>query len=145
MEFHQLRYFVAAAEELSVSKAAERTHVTQPALSRQIKLLEEEIGVRLFERIKQRIHLTEASKFFLEKARQILCDSEMTVQRTREEYGGARKTIRLGFLSPFLDDLVAPVVREFQQRHTNPLTKPPKTRFIEPFVFSNTVLNEISF
>lgn len=117
MEFHQLRYFVAAAEELSMSKAAERAHVTQPALSRQIKLLEEEIGLRLFDRIRQRIHLTEAGKFFLEKARQILCDSEMAVQRVREDFGGARKTLRLGFLSPFLDDLVAPVVREFQQRH----------------------------
>jgi len=119
MEFHQLRYFVAAAEELSVSKAAERVHVTQPALSRQIRLLEEEIGLRLFDRIRQRIHLTEAGKFFLEKARQILCDSEMAVQRVREDFGGARKTLRLGFLSPFLDDLVAPVVREFQQRHPN--------------------------
>lgn len=119
MEFHQLRYFVAAAEELSISKAAERVHVTQPAMSRQIKLLEEEIGLRLFDRIRQRIHLTEAGTFFLEKARQVLCDTEMAVQRTREEFGGARKTLRLGFLSPFLDDLVAPVVREFQQRHGN--------------------------
>ena len=132
MEFHQLRYFVAAAEELSVSKAAERVHVSQPALSRQIRLLEEEIGLRLFDRIKQRIHLTEAGKFFLLKARQLLCDSEMAVQRVREEFGGARKTLRLGFLSPFLDDLVAPVVREFQQRH--PASKvslfdlPPRTQ-----------------
>ncbi len=117
MEFHQLRYFVAAAEELSMSKAAERVHVSQPALSRQIRLLEEEIGLQLFDRIKQRIHLTEAGTFFLEKALQILCDSEMAVQRVREDFGGARKTLRLGFLSPFLDDLVAPVVREFQQRH----------------------------
>lgn len=119
MEFHQLRYFVAAAEELSVSKAAERVHVSQPALSRQIRLLEEEIGLRLFDRIRQRIHLTDAGKFFLLKARQLLCDSEMAVQRVREDFGGVRKTLRLGFLSPFLDDLVAPVVREFQQRHPN--------------------------
>jgi DNA-binding transcriptional LysR family regulator len=117
MEFHQLRYFVAAAEELSVSKAAERMHVSQPALSRQIRLLEEEMGLQLFDRIRQRIHLTEAGKFFLVKARQLLCDSEMAVQQTRENYGGVRRTLRLGFLSPFLDDLVAPVVREFQQRH----------------------------
>ncbi|MFK7851906.1 MAG: LysR family transcriptional regulator [Akkermansiaceae bacterium] len=117
MEFHQLRYFVAAAEELSMSKAAERVHVSQPALSRQVRLLEEEIGVPLFNRIKQRIHLTEAGKFFLIKARQILCDSESAVQQVQEQFGNARRTLRLGFLSPFLDDLVAPVVREFQQRH----------------------------
>jgi DNA-binding transcriptional LysR family regulator len=117
MEFHQLRYFVAAAEELSISKAAERVHVSQPALSRQIKLLEDEIGVKFFDRIKQRIHLTEAGKFFLINARQLLCDSESAIQRTQENFGGVRRTLRLGFLSPFLDDLLAPVIREFQQRH----------------------------
>ena len=96
---------------------AMRVHVSQPALSRQIRLLEEQLGVALFDRIKQRIHLTEAGKFFLLKSRQLLCDAEMSVQQTQEQFGGARRTLRLGFLSPFLDDLVAPVAREFQQRH----------------------------
>jgi DNA-binding transcriptional LysR family regulator len=118
MEFHQLRYFVAAAEELSMSRAAERVHVSQPALSRQIRLLEGEIGSALFHRIKQRIHLTDAGRFFLARARQLLCDSEMAVQQTQEQFGGVKRTLRLGFLSPFLDDLIAPVVREFQQRHS---------------------------
>ncbi len=117
MEFHQLRYFVAAAEELSMSRAAEREHVSQPALSRQIRLLEEELDLQLFDRIRQRIHLTEAGKFFLVKSRQLLCDSESAMQQVRENFGGVRRTLRLGFLSPFLDDLVAPVIREFQQRH----------------------------
>lgn len=117
MEFHQLRYFVAAAEELSMSRAAERVHVSQPALSRQIRLLEEEIGSELFHRIKQRIYLTDAGTFFLARARQLLCDTEMALQHTQEQFGGMKRTLRLGFLSPFLDDLIAPVVREFQQRH----------------------------
>ena len=65
MEFHQLRYFVAAAEDLSISRAAERLHLTQPALSRQISVLEDELGVALFDRIKKRIHLTDAGRFFL--------------------------------------------------------------------------------
>jgi DNA-binding transcriptional LysR family regulator len=119
MEFHQLRYFVAAAEEMSMTRAAERLHVSQPALSRQIALLEEEIGVPLFDRIRKRIHLTEAGGFYLAKARQLLCDSESGVQQVREQFGGVRKTLRLGFIGPFLDDLVAPAVREFQQRHPN--------------------------
>lgn len=119
MEFHQLRYFVAAAEEMSMSRAAERVHVSQPALSRQIALLEEEIGVLLFDRIRKRIHLTEAGGFFLTKARQLLCDAESGIQQVREQFGGVRRTLRLGFISPFLDDLVAPAVREFQQRHPN--------------------------
>jgi DNA-binding transcriptional LysR family regulator len=119
MKFHQLRYFVAAADEMSMSRAAERVHVSQPALSRQIALLEEEIGVRLFDRIRKRIHLTEAGGFFLPKARQLLCDAESGVQQVREQFGGVRRTLRLGFIGPFLDDLVAPSVREFQQRHSN--------------------------
>jgi len=119
MEFHQLRYFVAAAEEMSMSRAAARVHVSQPALSRQIGLLEDEIGVLLFDRIRKRIYLTEAGGFFLSKARQLLCDAESGVQQVREQFGGVRRTLRLGFISPFLDDLVAPSVREFQQRHLN--------------------------
>lgn len=100
-----------------MSRAAERVHVSQPALSRQIRLLEEEIGSSLFHRIKQRIYLTDAGAFFLARARQLLCDSEMAVQQTQEQFVGMKRTLRLGFLSPFLDDLIAPVVREFQQRH----------------------------
>lgn len=117
MEFHQLRYFVAAAELGSMSRAAEKLHVSQPALSRQIRLLEEELGVQLFDRIRKRIHLTEAGGVFLSRARQILCDTETAIQQVREQFGGERRTLRLGFLTPFLDDLVAPAVREFRQRH----------------------------
>ena len=117
MEFHQLRYFIAAAEELSVSRAAERLHVSQPAMSRQIALLEDELGVALFDRIKKRMHLTDAGRFFLGKARQIVCDAETSAQQVREQFGSARRTLRLGLIGPFLDDLVAPAVREFRQRH----------------------------
>jgi DNA-binding transcriptional LysR family regulator len=117
VEFHQLRYFIAAAEDLSISAAAKRLHVTQPALSRQIAVLEAELGVALFDRIRKRIHLTDAGRFFLPKARQIVCDAETGAQQLREQFGNARRTLRLGFLTPFLDDLVAPAVREFRQRH----------------------------
>ncbi|MEO8617095.1 MAG: LysR substrate-binding domain-containing protein [Luteolibacter sp.] len=117
MEFHQLRYFVAAAEELSMSRAAEKVHVSQPALSRQIAMLEDELGVPLFDRIRKRIYLTDAGRFFAGKARQMLCDVELSAQQVREKFGGMRRTLRLGFIGPFLDDLVAPAVREFQQRH----------------------------
>jgi DNA-binding transcriptional LysR family regulator len=117
MEFHQLRYFTAAAEDSSISRAAQRLHVTQPALSRQIAALEAELGVALFDRVKKRIVLTDAGRFFLPKARQIICDAETSAQQLREQFGDAPRTLRLGFLSVFLDDLVTPVMREFRQRH----------------------------
>lgn len=71
----------------------------------------------LFRRVKQRIELTDAGRFFLPRARQILCDAATTEQQLRESFGKAKRTLRLGFLSPFLDDLVTPVVRELKKRH----------------------------
>ncbi len=117
MEFHQLRYFTAAAEVLNISRAAEKLHVTQPALSRQIAALEADLGVALFDRVKKRILLTDAGRFFLPKARQIICDAETVSQQMREQFSDAPRTLRLGFLSIFHDDLVAPAMREFRQRH----------------------------
>jgi DNA-binding transcriptional LysR family regulator len=117
MEFHQLRSFVATAEELSITAAARRVHLSQPALSRQIQSLEEELGVALFDRVKQRIHLTAAGRFFLDRARQILCDAETSSQQVREQFGDGKRTIRLGFLTIFLDDLVAPAVKALRKSH----------------------------
>lgn len=117
MQVHQLRYFVAAAEETSMSRAAEKLRVSQPALSRQVALLEAELGVRLFERARQRIRLAPAGRFLLPRARRILCDLESAAQQVGEEFGGDRRTLRLGFIGAFLDDLVAPAVREFGRAH----------------------------
>ncbi len=111
MEFHQLRYFIAAAEELSVTAAAKRLYISQPALSRQIQALEEELGVPLFDRIKKRMHLTDAGRFFLVRARQIVCDADTSIQLVQEQFGEAKRKIRLGFISIFLDDIVAPAVK----------------------------------
>lgn len=117
MEFHQLGYFVAAAETGSMSRAAERERVSQPALSRQVAKLEGQLGVALFARKKQRIHLTDAGRFFLPKARRILCDAVTAEQQLREQFGNQKRALRLGFVGPFLDDLVAPTVRELKRTH----------------------------
>src|SRR5438045_6173361 len=72
MEIHQLRYFVAVAEEGSFSNAAEREHVSQPSLSQQIHKLEEELNQQLFDRLPRSVVLTEASRTLLVYSRQIL-------------------------------------------------------------------------
>jgi DNA-binding transcriptional LysR family regulator len=68
-------------------------------------------------RIKKRIHLTEAGRFFLDRARQLICDAETSAQQVREQFGDGKKTIRLGFLSVFLDDIVAPATRKLRKEY----------------------------
>lgn len=121
MQVHQLRYFVAAAAEMGISRAAEKLRVSQPALSRQIGLLEEELGVRLFLRSRQRISLTPAGRFFLRKARRILGEMDTAAEQVAAKFGSETPPVRLGFIGPFLDDLIAPAARDFARLH--PRTK----------------------
>ena len=72
MELRQLRYFVAVGEEQDYGRAAQRLHVAQPALSRQIQNLEEEIGFKLLDRLPRGVRTSKAGKLFLNDARQIL-------------------------------------------------------------------------
>ena len=116
MELQQIRYFVAVAETGNVTVAAARLHLSQPALSRQVRALEDELGVPLFDRVRQRIRLTEAGRFFLDRARQLICDAETAALQVRELYAQAGRTIRLGTLTVFLDDLVIPAVRDFRKK-----------------------------
>src|SRR6266478_3782067 len=80
MELRHLRYFVAVAEELNVRQAANRLHLSQPPLSRQIHDLEDEVGTKLFVRSKSGMRLTEAGRTFLTEARLILAQSQRAIQ-----------------------------------------------------------------
>ena len=85
MELRHLRYFVAVAEELNFTRAAEKLHLAQPSLTRQIHNLEEELGVRLLNRTKNQVSLTEEGRSFLVDARRLLTlslESVKAVQRS---------------------------------------------------------------
>jgi len=84
MELRLLRYFVAVAEELNVTRAAERLHTAQPSLSQQIRHLEDMIGAPLFHRRKHHLELTEAGRALLEDSRRILNDTERVLTRARQ-------------------------------------------------------------
>ena len=72
MELRHLRYFVAVADELSFTRGAEKLRIAQPSLTRQIKDLEDELGVQLLDRTKKRVLLTRQGEFFLQGAKRLL-------------------------------------------------------------------------
>ncbi|PWD88155.1 LysR family transcriptional regulator [Ignatzschineria cameli] len=101
MELKQLEYFIAVADELSFTKAAQKLFITQPPLSRQIQQLEEEIDAKLFYRKSRSIELTEAGLFFYKHAKNILQISEEAKLMTRR-IGSQKKEFKLGFVGSTL-------------------------------------------
>src|SRR3954464_12030155 len=96
MELRHLRYFVAIAEERSFTRAAERLWVAQPGLSTQIRRLEAELGIQLFERHTRGVDLTDAGELFLERARTALAAAEEARLTGRDLEARVVGTIRLG-------------------------------------------------
>jgi DNA-binding transcriptional LysR family regulator len=114
MELRHLRYFVAVAEALSFRGAAEKLHIAQPPLSAQVKDLEAELRVRLFERTTRSVRLTHAGRVFLEEARAVLAASAQAEQRVREAEHGLAGTLRVGLIAPVANAWLAKILRRFR-------------------------------
>jgi DNA-binding transcriptional LysR family regulator len=114
MELRHLRYFIAAAEEENVSRAALKLHVSQPGISRQIKDLEDEIGFQLFERSAKSLKLTEAGKVFLAEAKTILQRSEDAVKNARAVAAGASGELHVGYAPSLTVKILPQALRAFQ-------------------------------
>jgi DNA-binding transcriptional LysR family regulator len=97
MELRHLRYFMAVGEEQHYGRAARRLRVAQPALSRQIQDLEEELGFKLFERLPRGVKLSAAGRLFLEDARRILQEVSEAAARAGRVASGRSGTLRVGF------------------------------------------------
>ena len=115
MELRHLRYFVAVAEALNVTKAAARLHVAQPALSRQVADLEEELGVDLLTRTSHGVRLTAEGKLFLDEAREILKRAEESVTRVRALARGEFGELQVGYVPPLELHILPRALAEFQK------------------------------
>lgn len=118
MELRHLRYFVAVAEEEHITRAAVRLCMQQPPLSQQIKALEQELGVSLFNRVGKRIVLNGAGKLFLSEAREILTHADNAVKRVRRFDLGEEGRMRIGYTSSAsLHELTPKIIRAFRAAH----------------------------
>ncbi len=117
MEFRHLRYFLAVADALHFTKAAEGLPVSQPALSAQIKQLEQEVGVPLFDRVGRSVQLTRAGSIFREHARRALREMELAQVAIAEEEGLQRGALAVGVVQTVNAYLVPDIVGRFSTLH----------------------------
>lgn len=116
MELRQLRYFIAVAEESSFSRAARRLHISQPPLSTQIMTLEEELGIRLFNRSNRGVSLTAAGSVFYAEMRAVLVRLEHGKTRARQAGQGHVGALSVGFVSIADYGILPPALKEFRTR-----------------------------
>ena len=113
VDLRKLRYFIAVAEELHFGRAAERLHIAQPVLSRQIRVLENELGVELFTRDRRRTVLTAAGEQLVHEAEPLLASADALVRRVRAAGEGVTR-LTIGFMPGIT---LTPVVRLLRERH----------------------------
>jgi DNA-binding transcriptional LysR family regulator len=116
LDFRRLYYFVVVAEELHFTRAAERLHIAQPPLSYQIQQLERDLGVRLFERTRHHVELTDAGQVLLDSARRIFGQMEQTVYAVRRVGQGEVGLLNLGFIPSASNNILPIILQLFRQR-----------------------------
>lgn len=114
MELRHLRYFIGVAEEENVSRAALKLHVSQPALSRQVRDLEDELGFLLLTRSAKSVRLTEAGRAFLTEARAVLLRAEEAVKTAHAIATGARGELHVGYAPSLTARFLPQTLRAFQ-------------------------------
>jgi DNA-binding transcriptional LysR family regulator len=114
MELRQLRYFIAVAEEMNITRAAARLNMTQPPLSRQIQQIEESVGLRLFEHGSRPLRMTEAGRIFYSQAKRLIDDADELAPLTRRLAHLAERIV-VGFVPSTLYGALPRVIRAFRE------------------------------
>jgi DNA-binding transcriptional LysR family regulator len=115
IELRHLRYFLAVAEELNFSRAAERLHIAQPALSAQIRALEGQLGCELFSRTTRKVELTANGKMLLVDAREILRRTDETIAKLQALARGERGALRIGHAAHGAGEIGTEILRRFAE------------------------------
>lgn len=119
MDIKQLTYFITIAEEGTITQAANKLHMAQPPLSTQLKLLEDELGVKLIERGARKIKLTDAGKILYQRAKHILEIKTSTEKEIEEFRKGIQGTLRLGTISSSGSVLLSKRIIDFNKKYPN--------------------------
>lgn len=117
VDLRLLRYFVAVAEERHFGRAAQRLYISQPALSRQVRLLEDAVGLALFHRGERPVALTDAGHQLLPRAREALAAAQRFADAGGELRRAQRARLRLGFVGQAVNELTPRLLRAFAEQH----------------------------
>ncbi|MDI7046570.1 LysR family transcriptional regulator, partial [Escherichia coli] len=117
MDIRLLRYFAVLADELHFGRAAARLHISQPPLSQQIRILEEEMGTALFMRSQHRVELTEAGKTLKEQVPLIFAQFERAIDLTRCAGRGEVGSLEIGIISSAMVEPIPRALRVFAEKH----------------------------
>jgi len=123
LELRQFRQFITVAEELSFHRAAERLHMSQPPLTQAIQRMEEDLGVKLFERNNRNVRLTQAGVIFLDEARRTIAQAERAITVARQSAQGFIGFLRIVFVSNAMNVYLPPILRLFHQQHPDVVLK----------------------
>lgn len=116
LELRHLRYFITVAEELHFSKAAEKLYITQPALSRQIRQLEEQLGAELLVRNKRNVRLTKTGEYLLEEARYVFNHLDFVKQNIRRQTSGQQGKLRIGFVGSAMQSIIPGLMKKMNEQ-----------------------------
>jgi len=119
IELRHLRYFLAVAEELHFRKAAEKLFISQPGLSRQVKLLEEELGVLLFERHTRKVVLTKVGEYLKEEFTLQLKTLSHTLDTAKLLQDGKKGALKIGYVGSAMQDVIPNLLLSFEKNHPN--------------------------
>ncbi|WP_069870841.1 LysR family transcriptional regulator [Streptomyces malaysiensis] len=119
MELRQLQYFLAVAEELNFSRAADRLNMTQPPLSAQIRQLEEELDVVLFERSTRKVKITAAGLLFKQSTQELFSQLRKNIDDARRAAKGEWGKLALGFVPSTTVEILPPILRDFREKFSD--------------------------